>query len=121
MKCHAVTHLLVTLLCFARAADAPGDRLAGLPQPWKEPSHQVRGIRRHAEILGAGASGLVHGAETRPVARRAAGISRFGHWFRAADRGKAVAVFMSAISLAMVIGGPVSGALLQLDWLGLEG
>lgn len=48
-------------------------------------------------------------------------IVYLGHWFRAADRGKAVALFMSAISLAMVIGGPISGALLHLDWLGLEG
>jgi len=48
-------------------------------------------------------------------------IVYLGHWFRAADRGKAVAWFMSAISLAMVIGGPVSGLLLKLNWLGLEG
>lgn len=48
-------------------------------------------------------------------------IVYLGQWFRAADRGKAVALFMSAISLAMVIGGPVSGALLKLNWLGLEG
>lgn len=48
-------------------------------------------------------------------------IVYLGHWFRAADRGKAVALFMSAISLAMVIGGPVSGALLQLNWFGLAG
>ncbi|MGV3659316.1 MAG: MFS transporter [Prosthecobacter sp.] len=48
-------------------------------------------------------------------------IVYIGQWFRAADRGKAVALFMSAISLAVVIGGPVSGALLKLDWLGLEG
>lgn len=48
-------------------------------------------------------------------------IVYLGHWFRTADRGKAVALFMSAISLAMVIGGPVSGVLLKLDWLGLAG
>ncbi len=48
-------------------------------------------------------------------------IVYLGHWFRAADRAKAVALFMSAISLAMVIGGPVSGALLHIRWLGLEG
>lgn len=44
-----------------------------------------------------------------------------GHWFIAAKRAKAVALFMSAISVAMVVGGPVSGALLKLDWFGLEG
>jgi MFS transporter, ACS family, tartrate transporter len=48
-------------------------------------------------------------------------IVYLGQWFRAADRGKAVAVFMSAISLAMVLGGPISGALLKVEWLGLEG
>jgi MFS transporter, ACS family, tartrate transporter len=48
-------------------------------------------------------------------------IVYLGQWFRASDRGKAVAVFMSAISLAMVLGGPVSGALLKLSWLGIEG
>jgi ACS family tartrate transporter-like MFS transporter len=48
-------------------------------------------------------------------------IVYLGRWFRAADRGKAVALFMSAISLAIVIGGPVSGLLLKLDWCGLEG
>jgi len=48
-------------------------------------------------------------------------IVYLGHWFRAADRGKAVALFMSAISLAVVVGGPVSGALLKLNWFGLEG
>lgn len=48
-------------------------------------------------------------------------IVYIGQWFRAADRGKAVALFMSAISLAMVLGGPVSGALLKVDWLGLDG
>ena len=48
-------------------------------------------------------------------------IVYLGNWFRVKDRAKAVALFMSAISLAMVIGGPVSGALLEITWLGLEG
>lgn len=48
-------------------------------------------------------------------------IVYLGNWFRAADRGKAIGIFMSAISIAMVIGGPVSGYLLTLNWLGLEG
>jgi ACS family tartrate transporter-like MFS transporter len=48
-------------------------------------------------------------------------IVYLGHWFRAKDRAKAVALFMSAISLAMVIGGPVSGALLEINWFGMEG
>ncbi|HSI64053.1 MAG TPA: MFS transporter [Candidatus Saccharimonadia bacterium] len=48
-------------------------------------------------------------------------IVYLGHWFRGADRAKAVAIFMSAISLAMVLGGPMSGALLEMNWLGLQG
>lgn len=48
-------------------------------------------------------------------------IVYLNNWFRAADRAKAVALFMSAISIAMVIGGPISGALLKLNWLGLAG
>lgn len=48
-------------------------------------------------------------------------IVYLSRWFRAADRGKAVALFMSAISLAMVIGGPISGLCLKINWLGLEG
>jgi ACS family tartrate transporter-like MFS transporter len=44
------------------------------------------------------------------------------HWFPAAQRARAVAQFMTATALAGVIGGPVSGALLQLDGLaGLRG
>ena len=63
-----------------------------------------------AEALGAAEAGFFP-----------AMIIYLNNWFRAADRGKAVALFMSAISVAMVIGGPVSGALLRLDWLGLAG
>ncbi|RBP39124.1 ACS family tartrate transporter-like MFS transporter [Roseimicrobium gellanilyticum] len=48
-------------------------------------------------------------------------IVYLGHWFRGADKAKAVAIFMSAISLAMVIGGPISGLLLNLQWFGMEG
>lgn len=45
----------------------------------------------------------------------------FNKWFVAEDRAKAVALFMSAIPLALVFGGPVSGWLLGLNWLGLAG
>lgn len=44
-----------------------------------------------------------------------------GKWFVAEDRGKAVALFMSAIPLAYILGGPLSGVLMSLDWLGLSG
>jgi ACS family tartrate transporter-like MFS transporter len=42
-------------------------------------------------------------------------------WFRAEDRAKAIASFMAAIPLSNVVGSPVSGLLLSVDWFGLEG
>ncbi len=48
-------------------------------------------------------------------------IVYLGNWFLPRDRAKAVAIFMSATSLALVVGGPVSGALLKFNWLGLVG
>lgn len=43
------------------------------------------------------------------------------HWFLAEDRAKANAMFAIAIPLSIVFGSPISGLLLQLDWLGLSG
>src|ERR1700681_3159988 len=43
------------------------------------------------------------------------------HWFQAADRAKAVAVFYAAMPLSYVIGSPLAGLLLGLSWLGLRG
>ena len=44
------------------------------------------------------------------------------HWYPAAERARAVALFMTATAMAGVIGGPISGALLEMDGLGgLEG
>jgi len=43
------------------------------------------------------------------------------HWFRAADRAKAVAVFYAAMPLSYVVGSPLAGLLLGLSWLGLRG
>ncbi len=42
-------------------------------------------------------------------------------WFRGRDRSKAIAGFMAAIPLSNVLGLPVSGLLLGVDWLGLPG
>ena len=43
-------------------------------------------------------------------------------WFPEADRARTLALFMTAISASYVIGGPLSGALLELDGLaGLDG
>jgi sugar phosphate permease len=43
------------------------------------------------------------------------------HWFQAADRAKAVAVFYAAMPLSYVVGSPLAGVLLGLSWLGLRG
>jgi MFS transporter, ACS family, tartrate transporter len=40
------------------------------------------------------------------------------YWFPAAERARIVSLFMAAVPLATVIGGPVSGALLELHGLG---
>lgn len=45
----------------------------------------------------------------------------FNKWFIAEDRGKAVAIFMSAVPLAYIIGGPLAGGLMNLEWLDLAG
>ncbi|MBA2302794.1 MAG: MFS transporter [Acidobacteria bacterium] len=39
-------------------------------------------------------------------------------WFPAADRGRAIALFMTATALAGIIGGPLSGGLLSLEGVG---
>jgi len=43
------------------------------------------------------------------------------HWYREQDRARAMAIFMSAIPIAQVIGAPISGALLQIHWFGYSG
>jgi MFS transporter, ACS family, tartrate transporter len=42
-------------------------------------------------------------------------------WFRPQDRAKAIASFMIAIPLASALGMPLSGLLLNVNWLGLHG
>jgi ACS family tartrate transporter-like MFS transporter len=42
-------------------------------------------------------------------------------WFRTEDRAKAVATFMAAIPFANLVGAPISGLLLEVHWLGLQG
>jgi D-galactonate transporter len=43
------------------------------------------------------------------------------HWFRNADRAKAVAFFYAANPISYVIGSPLAGLLLGLSWLGMRG
>jgi MFS transporter, ACS family, tartrate transporter len=43
------------------------------------------------------------------------------HWFRSADRAKALAGFYAAMPLSYVVGSPIAGVLLGLSWFGLRG
>src|ERR1700704_451639 len=43
------------------------------------------------------------------------------HWFIYRDRAKAVALFMSAIPIGFILGGPVAGAILGVHWLAIPG
>ena len=48
-------------------------------------------------------------------------ITYIGHWHRATDRAKAVAMFMAAIPVSQVIAAPISAALMRVHWLDLAG
>lgn len=48
-------------------------------------------------------------------------IYYFTRWLPAAERGKAIALFLSGSAIASIVSGPVSGALLQIEGLGLHG
>ena len=61
-------------------------------------------------LLGAAEAGFFPGV-----------IVYLSHWFIVQDRGKAVARFMSAIPIAYIFGGPLAGAILGVDWLGVPG
>jgi ACS family tartrate transporter-like MFS transporter len=79
----------------------------------------------------AGFTGLIHTAHEFYWARFLLGVAEAGffpgvivyltHWYRAADRAKAVAMFMSAIPLSQVVGAPISAALMKIHWLGWSG
>ena len=43
------------------------------------------------------------------------------HWYRYQDRGKAVAMFMTAIPVSNMLGAAVAASLMRLSWLGLRG
>jgi ACS family tartrate transporter-like MFS transporter len=70
-------------------------------------SLQLKGARF---LLGAAEAGFFPGV-----------IVYLSHWFLDRDRGKAVARFMAAIPIGFIIGGPIAGSLLQVQWLGLAG
>jgi sugar phosphate permease len=79
----------------------------------------------------ASATGLIHTTSEFYIMRFALGVTEagffpgvityLGHWYRAEDRAKAVAMFMAAIPVSQVIASPVSAGLMKVHWLGLSG
>jgi MFS transporter, ACS family, tartrate transporter len=74
----------------------------------------------------AAATGLVTNATQFFTLRFLLGLAEAGFFpgmivYRARDRARAVATFMIAIPVSEVIGAPVSGLLMKLDWLGMSG
>ena len=79
----------------------------------------------------AGLTGLIHTAAEFNIIRFLLGLAEGGffpavvvyltHWFRYEDRAKAIAMFMAAIPVSNMVGAPISGLLMRLDWLGLSG
>ncbi|MEP6904007.1 MAG: MFS transporter, partial [Actinomycetota bacterium] len=61
-------------------------------------------------LLGAAEAGFFPGV-----------IVYLSHWFRYQDRAKAVAMFMAAIPVSNIFGGPLSGLILGVNWFGLAG
>ncbi len=78
--------------------------------------------------LVATAMALVSGEKSFYAMRFLLGVAEAGffpgiilyltYWFPAAERARIVSLFMAAVPLATVVGGPVSGALLELHGLG---
>jgi ACS family tartrate transporter-like MFS transporter len=48
-------------------------------------------------------------------------IVYLSHWFRYEDRARALAMFVAAQPISNIIGAPVSGLMLGVNWLGLAG
>ena len=48
-------------------------------------------------------------------------IVYLSHWFRYEDRAKAIALFMAAIPISNIVGSPISGLLLGINWFQLAG
>ncbi|MFL6527837.1 MAG: MFS transporter [Chthoniobacterales bacterium] len=61
-------------------------------------------------LLGAAEAGFFPGV-----------IVYLSHWFIYQDRGKAVARFMAAIPLGFMMGGPIAGAIVGVNWLSIAG
>jgi ACS family tartrate transporter-like MFS transporter len=61
-------------------------------------------------LLGAAEAGFFPGV-----------IVYLSHWFIEEDRAKAGARFMSAIPIGFIIGGPIAGSILGVNWLNITG
>lgn len=61
-------------------------------------------------LLGAAEAGFFPGV-----------IIYLSHWFIYQDRAKAISGFMSAIPISAIVGGPLAGAILGINWLGFPG
>lgn len=61
-------------------------------------------------LLGAAEAGFFPGV-----------VYYFTRWFPAAERGKAMAIFLSGSAIASILSGPLAAFLLQLEGLGLKG
>lgn len=48
-------------------------------------------------------------------------IVYLSHWFADRDRGKAMSLFMAAIPIGFILGGPLAGMILGVEWLGAAG
>jgi len=76
----------------------------------------------------ASAMSLVSGPTSFYLMRLLLGVAEAGffpgiilyltYWFPAGERARIVSLFMAAVPIATVVGGPISGALLQLDGVG---
>jgi ACS family tartrate transporter-like MFS transporter len=74
---------------------------------------------------------FIHTAREFYIVRFLVGVAEAGffpavvvyltHWFRSADRAKALAVFYAAMPLSYVVGSPIAGLLLGLSWFGVKG
>src|SRR5215510_14959901 len=61
-------------------------------------------------LLGLGEAGFFPGI-----------IVYFSHWFTERDRARAFAAFYAAVPLSYIVGAPLSGLFLGVNWLGLAG
>ena len=79
----------------------------------------------------AACTGLIQSTEQFYIIRFLLGMAEAGffpgvlvylsHWYRDEDRAKAVAMFMAAIPVSELVGAPLSGLLMRIDWFGVAG